>query len=414
MRRRGLLLAAMGLGAGSAAWKLWPDEGWWNPCRPLPTPEHLANHEFVRSAWIGLDPAKVWDVHVHLLGMGAGDNRIWVNPAMRNILHPFEFIHAKFYANAACEIGRDEAAENAYVARLTALQQTRPAGSKLMLLAMDYFHDESGNRVPGRTVFHVPNDYAAEIAARNAARFEWIASIHPYRKDCVEALEWAARHGARAIKWLPSIMGIDPASPRCVRFYDALVRLDMPLMSHGGYEHPLLDSGALQEFNNPLALRRPLERGVRVIVAHCASTGAGIDIDRGAHGPEVENFSLFSRLMDDPRYVGRLAGDISALTETSRVGPILRYIIKKTEWHGRLLNGSDYPLPGYIPEISIARHVDQNFITPAQGRLLVEIRQYDPLLFDFLLKRQISVNGARFGAAVFETADFFAKGKSRT
>jgi len=216
----------MGLGAGSAAWKLWQDEGWWNPCRPLPTPEHLANHEFVRSAWIGLDPAK-------------------------------------------------EAAENAYVARLTALQQTRPAGSKLMLLAMDYFHDESGNRVPGRTVFHVPNDYAAEIAARNAARFEWIASIHPYRKDCVEALEWAARHGARAIKWLPSIMGIDPASPRCVRFYDALVRLDMPLMSHGGYEHPLLDSGALQEFNNPLALRRPLERGVRVIVAHCASTGAG-------------------------------------------------------------------------------------------------------------------------------------------
>jgi len=128
----------------------------------------------------------------------------------------------------------------------------------------------------------------------------------------------------------------------------------------------------------------------------------------------VENFSLFSRLMDDPRYVGRLAGDISALTETSRVGPILKYIIKKTEWHGRLLNGSDYPLPGYIPEISIARHVDQNFITPAQGRLLVEIRQYDPLLFDFLLKRQISVDGARFAAAVFETADFFAKGKSRT
>jgi hypothetical protein len=46
-----------------------------------------------------------------------------------------------------------------------------------MLLAMDYFYDESGNCVPSRTVFQVPNDYAAEVAEQHAGRCEWIASI---------------------------------------------------------------------------------------------------------------------------------------------------------------------------------------------------------------------------------------------
>ena len=62
-------------------------------------------------------------------------------------------------------------------------------------------------------------------------------------------------HGARAVKWIPSAMGIDPASPACDRFFEALTRLDVPLLIHGGYEHPLIGSGTLQEFNNPLTLR---------------------------------------------------------------------------------------------------------------------------------------------------------------
>src|SRR5690606_31268083 len=50
--------------------------------------------------------------------------------------------------------------------------------------------------------------YAFEIARSCPGRFEWAASIHPYRDDCIEALEWAAAHGARMVKWLPSAMGI--------------------------------------------------------------------------------------------------------------------------------------------------------------------------------------------------------------
>lgn len=68
---------------------------------------------------------------------------------------------------------------------------------------------------------------------------------------------------------------------------------------------------------------------------------------------EVENFALFTRLMDDPRYHGKLYGDISALTESSRVGPLVKYVIRRIDWHDRLLNGSDYLLPGYMPGVSV-------------------------------------------------------------
>jgi predicted TIM-barrel fold metal-dependent hydrolase len=407
MKRRSAIFSALGLTAGAVGWAIWPREGMWNPCRGLPMPERLAKHEIVQAAWAGLDATKAWDVHVHLAGLGGGKSRVWVNPKMQSVFHPFEYVHAQFYANAACATDQNAEVTDTYVERLYALQQRRPIGAKLMLLAMEHFHDDLGNRIPERTVFYVPNDYAAEVVALHPERFEWVASVHPYRADCLEALEWAKNHGARAVKWIPSAMNIDPASKRCNPFYDALKRLNLPLISHGGYEHPLLGSGALQALNNPLALRRPLERGVRVIVAHCASTGTDIDTDLGKNGPEVECFSLFARMMDEPQFVGLLFGDISALTETSRVGPLLQSVLERSHWHTRLLNGSDYPLPGYLPEVSLNRLVEYKFISKEVGKVLRGIREYDPLLFDFVLKRHIGVGNQRFPASVFETAAFF-------
>lgn len=79
-------------------------------------------------------------------------------------------------------------------------------------------------------------------------------------------------------------------------------------------------------------------------------------------GPEVACFSLFSRMMEEPQFVGMLFGDHSTVTESSRVGPLPRRVLERSHWHGRLLNGSDYPLPGYIPEVSINRLAQYKFI----------------------------------------------------
>ena len=188
----------------------------------------------------------------------------------------------------------------------------------------------------------------------------------PVSPRCIEQLEAAVEQGAP--KWLPAAMGIDPASKLCDPFYAALSRLDLPLVTHAGLERALRGADA-QELGNPLRLRRALDHGVRVVVAHCASMGRDRDTDRGANGAAMDSFELFARLMDEPRYVGRLYGDISAMTQAARAGAALSHVIQREDWHARLLNGSDYPLPGVFPIYSVDYLVERGYIEKSAASL---------------------------------------------
>jgi len=211
---------------------------------------------------------------------------------------------------------------------------------------------------------------------------------------------------------LPPAQGMDPASRLCDPFYQAAAELDIPLLVHAGAELAV-HGGNTEDFGNPLRLRRPLEEGVRVIVAHCASLGDGIDLDVGPNGPSVSCFDLFARMMREHRYEGLLFGDLSAITQINRVGPALETVIKHDEWQARLLNGSDYPLPGILPLFSLKQMVRRGYITQAQANVLSAIRHHNPLLFDFVLKRSLRIDQKAFSTAPFQTRKFFLSGLSK-
>jgi predicted TIM-barrel fold metal-dependent hydrolase len=404
-RRTFLRLSSIGSVGLISACGLSLEEGLFNPCLSDPLPERLRNHELVRAAWDGIDPSQFWDCHTHVAGVGDGGTGIWITPQMRSLWHPWQGLQRRFYLNAACT-EREGRVDEDFVSRLVQYLEAFPAGAKAMLLAFDFHYDESGQRREDLTPFHVPDRYAAKLARGSRARFEWICSIHPYRSDAVEALREAAKNGARAVKWLPSAMGMDPASARCDRFYETLVRLKLPLLTHGGGEQAV-HGGEFHELNNPLRLRRPLDHGVRVIVAHCSSLGEHVNLDRGPSGPRIEAFRLFARMMDDSRYEGRLFGDISAVTQANRMGAPLAMLMLRSDWHLRLINGSDYPLPGVMPLFSTRRFVEEGYLTDSQAETLAEIRRYNPLLFDFVLKRSLARDGRRFSPVVFESRRLF-------
>lgn len=399
--------AALAGAAGLAAWRYWPEQGLWNPCRAR-LPRRLAAHELVANAWQGIDPTRMWDTHVHLVGSGDSASGIWLNPRMTSPLNPADYARRVFFLNAGCAHQAEGSVDRAYVERMHNLVDGLRPGAKLMLFAFERAYDEAGNADLEASEFYVPNGYARDTARADPRYFEWVASIHPYRRDCVEALAEAKRDGARAVKWLPSAMGIDPASPLCDRFYRALAREDLPLISHAGEERAVLGRYA-RELGNPLRLRRALDAGARVVIAHCASMGADRDLDRGPSGPQVESFSLFARMMEEARYRGRLFGDISAVTQTNRAGTVLARILEREDWHARLLNGSDYPLPGLMPVYSVDYLVSLDLIASTAAPVLSEIRGYNPLLFDFVLKRSLRAGGHAFDARVFHTRDFFAR-----
>ena len=94
---------------------------------------------------------------------------------------------------------------------------------------------------------------------------------------------------------------MDPAAELCDPFYERMAALGLPLLVHCGSEHAV-GGARTQELGNPLRLRRALEAGVRVIVAHCASTGDDEDLDAPpGRRTRLPSFELFLRLMADPR-----------------------------------------------------------------------------------------------------------------
>ncbi len=400
----------LSVGACSAL-RFWPEQGLRNECRAQ-LPAALLDHPHVRAAWDGLDPVNVWDTHVHLVGTGDSGSGIYVNPEMSRPANPLLYARYLFYLNAGCVHDTPGRIDQTFAARLLNLVEAMRPGFKAMLFAFDCAVDAQGRELLDQTMFKVPDAYAASVARANPTHFEWAASIHPYRTDALERLTHAVQNGARAVKWLPNAMQIDPAAARCDAFYAAMARFGLPLITHAGYEQAV-HSPEGQAYGNPLRLRRALDQGVKVIVAHCASLGDDVDLDVGPDGPRVPSFALFRRLMSEERYRGRLFGDVSAMILRNRVGPSLAEVIEQTDWHDRLVHGSDYPLPGILPVVSIDGLVRDGFLAAEVVPVLREVRQHNPLMFDFLLKRHLRWGGRRLSNSVFETRALFAAAPGR-
>ena len=343
---------------------------------------------------------------MHLVGTGDGGSGIYINPRTASVLNPALYARRLFFLNAGCVHDAPGSVDRSYVERMANLVAGLRPGVKLLLLAFERVHDTHGVPDLERSSFYVPDAYARDIARGQPQYFEWAASIHPYRGDALEALAQAKRDGARAVKWLPAAMGIDPASPRCERYYEALRSLALPLITHAGAERAVVGND-FDDYGNPLRLRPALDAGVRVVIAHCASLGEDRDLDRGENGPHVASFALFERLMREPRYEKLAFGDISSITQSNRAGGVLARVLVEEGWHARLLNGSDYPLPGVMPIYSVDYLVSLGLLDTSAATVLSEIRRHNALAFDFVLKRTLRANGKRFAARIFQTRRFF-------
>ena len=135
---------------------------------------------------------------------------------------------------------------------------------------------------------------------------------------------------------------------------------------------------------------------------HCAGLGQNVDLDN-KEMKLVHNFDLFMRLMAEKRYEGLVFGEISAMTQFNRIGKPLTTILAREDLHERIVNGSDYPLPAINVLIRTRPLVNNGYINAAERECLNEIYDYNPLLFDFVLKRTLKLPGTerRLPAAVF-------------
>ena len=286
----------------------------------------------------GLEDRHVIDCHAHVAGLGYGDSGAFISDGMRS---NFRF---RFFLRWMGVTEQELAAEGdqLVVRRLSEKIARSRYVDQAVVLAFDGIVDKtSGVLDRENTQFYVPNDFVQRETAKYP-NLLFGASINPYRKDSLALLEQAAARGAVLVKWIPSIMHIDPADEAIVPFYQKMAALGLPLLSHAGREKSF--AHAQDEYSDPLRLSLPLQHGVTVIAAHIATTG------------ESEGQDNFERILPMFAVWPNLYTDISSLTQINKLGYLAR-ALKVPGLKARMLYGTDWPLQ-YFPLVSPWFHVN--------------------------------------------------------
>jgi|SRR5579883_1557940 len=272
-----------------------------------------------------LESGKPIDMHVHVVGNGSSGSGCWVrvSPWRR----PMAALMLKHVGLPGRALRGD--LDRLYVERLLELVRTSSLGA-VVILAQEMVHDDSGRALPELGSFYVPNQYVLDLS-RKYSEFLPAVSIHPARPDALEELERCLEGGARMMKILPNCQNINCSDRRFKRFWEKMAEARLPLLAHTGGEHTLPIVRA--EYSDPRTLSLPLECGVNVIAAHCA-TKSGLT--------DPEYFYAFAEMTC--RF-SNLYGDNSAFTVPIR-GRHVRECIRKPMVE-RIVHGSDFPVPVY-------------------------------------------------------------------
>ena len=263
------------------------------------------------------------DMHVHMVGNGVAGSGGWLRlSGWHRWLAGFMIRQLGFPANVL-----DGDLEGVYAQHLLGLIH-KSSLDAVVLLAHEQVHDPDGTVRRDLGSMYVPNDIVLDLATKHR---EFLAgvSIHPARRDALDELERCVERGAVLMKCLPNCQNIDPSDQRYRRFWERMAEARLPLLAHTGGEHTVPEVNP--RLADPKLLRLPLECGVTVIAAHCATKSGPTDRDF---------FDDWARMLSE---FPNLYGDISAMVSLNRCGHLRDCL--RSEIEPRIFHGSDFPVP---------------------------------------------------------------------
>ena len=307
--------------------------------------------------------------------------------------------------------------------------ETKDPGT-FILLPLDAYYKKDKSIDWVNTDIYIPNEYVLRLAKclnnrykternKDHEPFEAAISLHPYQKDVLEKLKDSRDEGVRYVKWLPNTMNIDPGHKDSIAFYQKMKELGMVLISHSGHEEATVALKENQKYGNPFLFDKAIASGMNLIMAHSGYRGF-----HKSSGKKSPNTEAFQSIYDGSQNVYGGLSAVFFFKSKTQIGveddEFVRdqYCINKKDSNGqsydymkeedcllkenvewiferesknpgktRFVNGSDYPLPisNYVNPVKTL--YKYGFITGQQSHHLETIYQYNPLLFDFLLKR---------------------------
>jgi len=263
------------------------------------------------------------NMHVHMVGNGVAGSGGWLRlSGWHRVLARFMIRQLGFPGGVI-----DEDLEAVYSKHLLELVRQSSLDA-VVLLAHERVHDPDGTPRDDLGSMYVPNDVVLDLAT---AYPEFLAgvSIHPARRDALSELDRCLERGAVLMKCLPNCQNIDPSDLRYRRFWDRMAAARLPLLLHTGGEHtvPIVNA----RLADPRLLRLPLECGVTVIAAHCATRSGPLDRDY---------FDDWVKMLAEfPNFYG----DNSAMVSLNRSAHLTDCL--RADVEPRVLHGSDFPVP---------------------------------------------------------------------
>lgn len=288
-------------------------------------------------------PKRIIDMHCHTAGIGAGESGAWISDEMRKSWKFGLYLKVFGSSEKQLEAEGDQVLMDVIARSIRDSEHVDGA----VILAMDAPHTNEGDLDRAAGEVFVPNRFVGE-AVKAFPELYFGASVHPSRSDALAELEWSKANDAVFVKWLPNIQGIDPSDDQHTAYYEKLVELDLPLLTHVGDEDSF--SKTDNSLGDPHLLKLALGLGVRVIAAHVASSG------KSQGQCNVER--LLEMMADYPN----LVADLSTLTQFNR-RKHLRAVLNDERLDGRLMYGTDYPL------------TNTPLVTPWQYPLNLTLRQ---------------------------------------
>ncbi|MFC3104047.1 hypothetical protein [Salinisphaera aquimarina] len=337
-------------------------------------------HELVDSAFADIGKKTVVDYRIDVLSSGqplAPGVKVQAQIAADNDKSgsPLAWLSARIREHAA-GIRDAPRADAEYLSRVLRQMQAMPGDYRGWLLARDAVYGPDGKRDDDATLDYVANDYVVWLAEQAPDRLTPVVSIHPYRRDALDALARWAKAGVKRVSWQPVAQHIDLDDPKVAAFYAALVKHDMVLYLPVGFHSA--DNGA-SGWIGASVLRAPLAAGVNTII----SIGGADSGDGRAVMP-----GLFA-LLRDPTLGEHLFIDLAGVLAPAQLNSVLAPLLQHPQFFDHLRYASGYPEPAIAAAISLDALADRGFIDPALIEPLRAIYDVNPMLFAFVTLRQV-------------------------
>ena len=265
------------------------------------------------------------DCHVHLVGDGSSGSGCWFR---------LDSIYQKLQSRLMLKgMNIDPqylngGLDDIYIETVATMVEESSLDATL-LLAQDVPYDRSGNPIPEKAAYYVPNDFLFKVVDNHPDLFIPAVSIHPGRPDAMEELQRCIEQGARVLKLLPNCLDVDYREKRYRPFWECMAKNHVILLSHSGGEKtlPVIN----HKLSDPTLLQAPLEFGVTCIAAHAAGRSGLFDPDYT--DTLIEMFGSYPHLY----------ADNSALSSLNRARTAKKILPKDVL--PRILHGSDLPVP---------------------------------------------------------------------